>query len=167
MAYLAGWMAFDASEHRPAQRYFTLAAKLAAEAGDGPLAGHILRAMAHQAVDLGHPRQALDLASASMDPKRYGRASRARRHFWASSTPGPWQPRATAAAPSPRSAAPNATSAATPETPPTGSASSPKHPWRTRPPAPCATSATPATPNSTSNAASPPDAASSTPAPTA
>ncbi|MFE5094656.1 Tat pathway signal protein [Streptomyces sp. NPDC056638] len=75
MAYLAGWMAFDASEHRPAQRYFTLAAKLAAEAGDGPLAGHILRAMAHQAVDLGHPRQALDLASASMDPTRYGRAS--------------------------------------------------------------------------------------------
>ncbi|WP_406458037.1 Tat pathway signal protein [Streptomyces sp. NBC_00876] len=76
MAYLAGWMGFDASEHRTAQRYFILAVKLAAEAGDGPLAGHILRAMAHQAVDLGHPRQALDLAAASMESTRYGRASR-------------------------------------------------------------------------------------------
>ncbi|MER5887767.1 Tat pathway signal protein [Streptomyces sp. NPDC001941] len=75
MTYLAGWTAFDASQHRTAQRYFTLATKLAAEAGDGPLAGHILRAMAHQAVDLGHPRHALDLATASMDPTRYGKAT--------------------------------------------------------------------------------------------
>lgn len=75
MTYLAGWMAFDASEHRTAQRYLTLAVRLAAEAGDGPLSGHILRAMAHQAVDLGHPRQALDLAAASMEPHRYGQAS--------------------------------------------------------------------------------------------
>ncbi|WP_145503778.1 Tat pathway signal protein [Streptomyces sp. CFMR 7] len=75
MTYLAGWMAFDAGEHRRAQRYFTLAAKLAAEAADGPLAGHILRAMAHQAVDLNHPGKALDLADASMTADRYGRAS--------------------------------------------------------------------------------------------
>ncbi|WNI20766.1 Tat pathway signal protein [Streptomyces sp. ITFR-16] len=75
MAYLAGWMGFDASEQRAAQRYFTVAVKLAAEAGDGPLAGHVLRAMAHQAVDLGHPRHALDLAAASMEPTRYGRAT--------------------------------------------------------------------------------------------
>ncbi|WP_435598405.1 Tat pathway signal protein [Streptomyces anulatus] len=75
MTYLTGWMAFDASEHRRAQRYFTLAAKLAAGAGDGPLAGHILRAMAHQAVDLNHPTEALHLAAASMTPERYGRAS--------------------------------------------------------------------------------------------
>ncbi|MFG3429464.1 Tat pathway signal protein [Streptomyces californicus] len=75
MTYLAGWMAFDAGEHRRAQRYFTLAAKLAAEAADGPLAGHILRAMAHQAVDLNHPGKALDLADASMATDRYGQAS--------------------------------------------------------------------------------------------
>lgn len=75
MTYLAGWMAFDASEHRAAQRYLTLGVRLAAEAGDGPLAGHILRAMAHQAVDLGHSRQARDLADASMESTRYGRAS--------------------------------------------------------------------------------------------
>ncbi|MFD9540832.1 Tat pathway signal protein [Streptomyces sp. NPDC060022] len=75
MTYLAGWMAFDASEHRNAQRYLTLATRIAAEAGDGPLAGHILRALAHQAVDLRHPRRALALADASMDRDRYGQAS--------------------------------------------------------------------------------------------
>ncbi|WP_434595929.1 Tat pathway signal protein [Streptomyces sp. A5-4] len=75
MTYLAGWMAFDASEHRTAQRYLTLAARIAAEAGDGPLVGHILRALAHQAVDLGHPRKALAMADASMSRDRYGQAS--------------------------------------------------------------------------------------------
>lgn len=75
MTYLAGWMAFDASEHRTAQRYLTLAARLAAEAADGPLGGHILRALAHQAVDLGHPRRALDLADASMSRTHYAQAS--------------------------------------------------------------------------------------------
>lgn len=75
MTYLAGWMAFDASEHRTAQRYLTLAARIAAEAADGPLGGHILRALAHQAVDLGHPRRALDLADASMSRTHYGQAS--------------------------------------------------------------------------------------------
>ncbi|MFF4934535.1 Tat pathway signal protein [Streptomyces griseofuscus] len=75
MTYLAGWMAFDASEHRPAQRYLTLAARIAAEADDGPLAGHILRALAHQAVDLGHPHRARALADASMTSDRYGQAS--------------------------------------------------------------------------------------------
>ncbi|MFI6951646.1 Tat pathway signal protein [Streptomyces sp. NPDC050422] len=74
MTYLAGWMAFDASEHRTAQRYLTLAARIAAEGDDGPLSGHILRALAHQAVDLGHPQRALDLASASMSSERYGQA---------------------------------------------------------------------------------------------
>ncbi|MFJ4700616.1 Tat pathway signal protein [Streptomyces sp. NPDC088768] len=75
MAYLVGWMAFDAAAHGEAQRYFALAARLAAEAADGPLAGHILRAMAHQAADLGHPRAALDFAEASMDKDRHGRAA--------------------------------------------------------------------------------------------
>ncbi|MFD7136995.1 Tat pathway signal protein [Streptomyces sp. NPDC059894] len=75
MTYLAGWMAFDASEHRTAQRYLTIAARIAAEAGDGPLGGHVLRALAHQAVDLGHPRRALALADASMSRDHYGQAS--------------------------------------------------------------------------------------------
>jgi tetratricopeptide (TPR) repeat protein len=75
MTYLAGWMAFDASEHRTAQRYLNLAARIAAEAADGPLGGHILRALAHQAVDLGHSRRALYLADASMTRTHYGQAS--------------------------------------------------------------------------------------------
>ncbi|MFI0742779.1 Tat pathway signal protein [Streptomyces sp. NPDC021100] len=75
MTYLAGWTAFDASEHGLAQRYFTLALRLAAEADDAPLAGHILRAMAHQAVDLQHTRAAVDLADASLQQGRYTQAS--------------------------------------------------------------------------------------------
>ncbi|GAB3943690.1 Tat pathway signal protein [Kribbella albertanoniae] len=66
LAYLSGWMAFDNAEHVAAQRHFTVAVQLAAEADDPPLAGHILRAMAHQAVDLGHHRQAAELAKASL-----------------------------------------------------------------------------------------------------
>ena len=71
LAYLSGWMAFDNAEHSIAQHYFSVAVKLAAEADDPPMAGHVLRAMAHQAVDLGHVRQGLQLAAASMDGKRY------------------------------------------------------------------------------------------------
>jgi tetratricopeptide (TPR) repeat protein len=75
LAYLSGWMAFDNAEHADAQQSFTAAVKLAAEADDPPLAGHVLRAMAHQAVDLGHPRPALELAAASMDGRRYALAT--------------------------------------------------------------------------------------------
>jgi hypothetical protein len=71
LAYLCGWMAFDNAEHAIAQHYFTVAVKLAAEADDAPMAGHVLRAMAHQAVDLGHPQHALDLAVASIEGRRY------------------------------------------------------------------------------------------------
>jgi hypothetical protein len=75
LAYLSGWMAFDNAEHSIAQKYFHLAVKLAAEAEDPAMAGHVLRAMAHQAVDLGHHRRAADLAAASVDGDRYTEAS--------------------------------------------------------------------------------------------
>lgn len=71
LAYLAGWMSFDNAEHALARHYFTVAIKLAAEADDPPMAGHVLRAMAHQAVDLGDVRQAVELAEASIDGARY------------------------------------------------------------------------------------------------
>ncbi|MGW4328303.1 helix-turn-helix domain-containing protein [Nocardia sp. NPDC004573] len=71
MAYLVGWMAFDNDEHAAAQRYFATSTQLAAEAEDAPLTGHVMRAMAHQAVDLGHPEQALQLAEASISGARY------------------------------------------------------------------------------------------------
>ncbi|MDH6222427.1 hypothetical protein M2283_009778, partial [Streptomyces pseudovenezuelae] len=63
-------MSFDSSQHEAARRYFTLAVKLAAEAEDAPLAGHVLRAMAHQATDLGHPKKPWDIATASVEHKR-------------------------------------------------------------------------------------------------
>ncbi|UCM91189.1 Tat pathway signal protein [Streptomyces marincola] len=75
LAYLSGWMAFDNAEHAAAQRYFTLSLSLAAEADDAPMAGHVLRAMAHQAVELGHPGHAVRLARASVDGQRYTRAA--------------------------------------------------------------------------------------------
>jgi len=75
LAYLAGWMAFDSGHHATAQRYFTEAVKLAAEADDPPMAAHVLRAMAHQAIDLGHHQQALALTAASVDGDRYAFAS--------------------------------------------------------------------------------------------
>lgn len=75
LAYLAGWMAFDDAEHAAAQRHFTVATKLAAEADDPPMQAHILRAMAHQALDLGHPRYAHELAAASVHGDRYTLAS--------------------------------------------------------------------------------------------
>jgi hypothetical protein len=71
LAYLSGWMAFDNSEQAIAQRYFALAVKLAARAGNYPLTGHILRAMAHQAIDLGAHQYGLDLAQAAINGQRY------------------------------------------------------------------------------------------------
>ncbi|MEW2497469.1 Tat pathway signal protein [Streptomyces nodosus] len=75
LAYIAGWTAFDAGEHPVALRWFTVATQLAEEARDAPLAGHALRAMAHQAVDLKQPGQAVRLAADSMAGKRYTAAS--------------------------------------------------------------------------------------------
>ncbi|MFG1921069.1 Tat pathway signal protein [Cryptosporangium sp. NPDC048952] len=75
LAYLCGWMAFDDAEHAIGQHYFAAAVKLAAEADDPALAGHTLRAMAHQALELGHSQKAVELAAASMDGDRYTLAS--------------------------------------------------------------------------------------------
>ncbi|MEV6730617.1 Tat pathway signal protein [Streptomyces sp. NPDC051364] len=71
LVYLAGWTSFDTSEHAVAQKQFGVALRLAAEADEPALAGHILRAAAHQAVDLHHPRRALELAEGSMAERRY------------------------------------------------------------------------------------------------
>lgn len=75
LTYLDGWMAFDGGDQGGAQQSFGLALALAAEADDPALAGHILRAQAHQALDLGHPRAALRFADASVDNPRYTAAS--------------------------------------------------------------------------------------------
>ncbi|MCF3142192.1 Tat pathway signal protein [Streptomyces platensis] len=75
LAYVSGWMAFDNSEHAVALQRFNTAVKLAARSGDAPLSGHILRAMAHQALDMGFRREALQIAQASVHGERYAAAT--------------------------------------------------------------------------------------------
>ncbi len=74
LAYLAGWTGFDNEDYVVALHHFRTALKLAAEADDAPMAGHVLRAMAHQAIDLGQAKAGLDLAAASLERGRYHRA---------------------------------------------------------------------------------------------
>lgn len=71
LAYLVGWMAFDDADHAVAKKYFTTSVQLADEASDPAMAGHTLRAMAHQAVELEQTRDALTLAEASVNGDRY------------------------------------------------------------------------------------------------
>lgn len=74
LAYLAGWKSFDSGLHGIAQRYYVQSLKLANEVDDRALAGFTLRAMAHQAVDLGHAQEALRLATSALEWSR-GRAT--------------------------------------------------------------------------------------------
>jgi hypothetical protein len=62
---LAGWMAYDLEQHGVAQRYLIQALRLAGEADDQALGGEILAGMSHQAVYIGQPDDALDLARAA------------------------------------------------------------------------------------------------------
>ncbi|MFF2145167.1 regulator [Kitasatospora sp. NPDC058190] len=59
---LAGWTSFDIAAHGLAQRYFVQALRLSQAAGDRALGGYILVTMSHQAVHLGHGREAVQLA---------------------------------------------------------------------------------------------------------
>jgi hypothetical protein len=65
LAQLAGWMAYDCGLHGHAQRYLTLALSFAYHAGSAGLGAEILAAQAHQAVYLGRPAEAVDLARAA------------------------------------------------------------------------------------------------------
>ncbi|MBB2915554.1 hypothetical protein FHS43_006877 [Streptosporangium becharense] len=62
---LAGWMAYDLEQHGLAQRYLIQALRLARSAGDHGLGGEILAGMSHQAIYIGQPAHALDLARAA------------------------------------------------------------------------------------------------------
>ncbi|MFG3440346.1 hypothetical protein ACGF0J_24105 [Nonomuraea sp. NPDC047897] len=62
---LAGWMAYDLEQHGLAQRYLIQALRLARGAGDDALGAEVLAGMAHQAVYMGRPAHALDLARAA------------------------------------------------------------------------------------------------------
>ncbi|GAB6901367.1 hypothetical protein [Kineosporia succinea] len=65
LTYLAGWMSSDAGRAGQAQRYYISSARLADEANDGPARATALRALALQAVELGHHQRAVELAEAA------------------------------------------------------------------------------------------------------
>jgi hypothetical protein len=65
MAYLAGWMASDAGKAGIAQRYYIQSVRMAVQAGDYRLQATTLRAMALQAVELGHAGHGRDIADAA------------------------------------------------------------------------------------------------------
>ncbi|MEU4539042.1 hypothetical protein AB0G15_29735 [Streptosporangium sp. NPDC023825] len=70
---LAGWMAYDLEQHGLAQRYLIQALRLARGAGDHGLGGEILAGMSHQAIYIGQPAHALDLArAAQLSARRAG-----------------------------------------------------------------------------------------------
>ncbi|GII92517.1 hypothetical protein [Sinosporangium siamense] len=70
---LAGWMAYDLEQHGLAQRYLLQALRLARGAGDHSLGGEILAGMSHQAIYIGQPSHALDLArAATLSARRVG-----------------------------------------------------------------------------------------------
>jgi tetratricopeptide (TPR) repeat protein len=75
LSYLAGWMAFDNANYADSDHLFDVAMALAAEGEDPSLEGHILRAMAHKALDLGQFRRGLDLAESSVAGQRFALAS--------------------------------------------------------------------------------------------
>ncbi|MGY0234104.1 hypothetical protein [Longispora urticae] len=70
LTYLAGWKSFDSNLHRLAQMYYHRALRLADEADDRGLAGFILRALAHQAADLGHGAECVRQADVALDWSR-------------------------------------------------------------------------------------------------
>ncbi|GAB2790822.1 hypothetical protein [Amycolatopsis magusensis] len=61
LADIAATMAWDAGEHRIAQRYFVLAVQLAHAAGDNALAAVALASLARQCFDLERPADGLDV----------------------------------------------------------------------------------------------------------
>ncbi len=62
---LAGWAAYDLEEHGLAQRYLIQALRMSRAAGDAGLGAEILAAMSHQAIYVGRPGDAIDLARAA------------------------------------------------------------------------------------------------------
>jgi tetratricopeptide (TPR) repeat protein len=60
-----GWMAYDADQQKLATQHFTTALRLAHAAADRLFGARVLAAMSHQAIYLGHLRQAIEFAQAA------------------------------------------------------------------------------------------------------
>ncbi len=62
---LVGWMTYDIGDHRAARHYFERALDLCNAVQDRAYAGFVLSSMSHQALYLGHGREAVELAHAA------------------------------------------------------------------------------------------------------
>lgn len=65
LGQLAGWMAFDASQHGLAQRYFFTGLRAAHDAGYTAMAAHILADLSFQAASSGHRSDGITLGEAA------------------------------------------------------------------------------------------------------
>ncbi|WP_330335604.1 hypothetical protein OHS33_38885 (plasmid) [Streptomyces sp. NBC_00536] len=70
LAYLAGWKAYDASEHGLAQRYYLQALSLARRAENQADQAYVLRILAHHGMDNGRPEHVLGLADTALELSR-------------------------------------------------------------------------------------------------
>ncbi|WDN55948.1 hypothetical protein [Streptomyces clavuligerus] len=66
LACLIGWKHHDAGREGAAQKYYLLAFQLACEADPAGLAAWMMRALTHQALDLGHPAGCPELAGEAL-----------------------------------------------------------------------------------------------------
>jgi hypothetical protein len=66
LSLCVAWMAYDATQHPLARRYFTQALGLAKHAGDRRLGASVLSALSHQANLIDEPETARDLARAAI-----------------------------------------------------------------------------------------------------
>jgi hypothetical protein len=66
LAYLAGWKHHDLGHEGAAQRYYAIGFQLACEADPFGHAAWMMRALAHQALDLGRPQQCLEMAEGAL-----------------------------------------------------------------------------------------------------
>ncbi|WP_158851160.1 helix-turn-helix domain-containing protein [Saccharothrix deserti] len=64
---IAGWMAHDSGEDGPARQYFDRAFRLAVAGDDRALAANACASMAHLAIELRQPRDALRIAAQGLD----------------------------------------------------------------------------------------------------
>ncbi|MEU6215308.1 hypothetical protein ABZ891_36095 [Streptomyces sp. NPDC047023] len=66
LACLVGWKHHDLGREGAAQRYYLLGYQLACEADPNGHAAWMMRALTHQALDLGHPASCPELAEAAL-----------------------------------------------------------------------------------------------------
>ncbi|MGB6163590.1 MAG: hypothetical protein WBF75_13665 [Pseudonocardiaceae bacterium] len=90
--YLLGWMTFEDGLQALAQRYLVQALRLTQASGDATLGAHVLAGLSDQARMLGHPREALQLATAGRHGLQ-GLQPCLRRRPVGSGSPGARQPR--------------------------------------------------------------------------